>query len=278
MFLRLFATNSGGGSSTVFVERLEERRLLSVGHHDVPHVYAPHSTVRGETLGEYSAQWWQWALSFQTATSPLFDLTGAQAGKGDVGKVFFLAGLVTPTPGPGGVFGATRNITLPTGTPVFFPLINTEADPVGVDPTPSAADVIALAKSQIDGVNALHATLDGRPISDLFSRREVSPGAFSYTLPATDNIYQFFGLDITGTISPAASDGYWVMLKPLNKGHHVLNFGGENAPIDFKLDLTYNIDVVPKGHFQKDGPPSAAFCSHKKIYGCDSSHLADVLN
>jgi hypothetical protein len=80
-------------------------------------------------------------------------------------------------------------------------------------------------------------------MNDLFSYRAISPRAFDYTLPPTDNVYQFFGLDVSGRIYPAVSDGYWLMLAPLSVGHHDVNFGGSAG--EMTLDITYHITVVP---------------------------------
>ena len=234
-------------SSNAFarVEPLEQRMMMSAAPADSPPVYAPHSTVRGETLAQWSADWWKWAYSMPVSQNALFDTTGAQAFRGDVGKAFFLAGVID-------VSGtATRNIELPSGTPVFFPVVNFEIDNAGIPPTTfSTQELRDQAAAFINGVNELHASVDGQAIPGLFSRREISP-VFSYTLPANDNIAQFFGVNISGPVSGAVADGYYVMLKPLSPGQHTVNFGGANPSAGFSLDITYNIDVVPKGQYEK---------------------------
>jgi hypothetical protein len=75
------------------------------------------STVEGKTLGEWSAEWWQWALSYPSANNPLLDTTGSSASLGDVGSVFFLAGTFSPTP-------VTRTFAVPGNKFIFFPLLN----------------------------------------------------------------------------------------------------------------------------------------------------------
>lgn len=92
--------------------------------------------------------------------------------------------------------------------------------------------------------------MDGQAIPDLFSHREISP-VFDYTLPPANNIAQFFGINVSGPVSGAIADGYYVMLKPLQQGEHVINFGGTNPTAGFSLDVTYNIDVVPKGQYDQ---------------------------
>jgi hypothetical protein len=71
---------------------------------------------------------------------------------------------------------------------------------------------------------------------------------FSYTLPKVKqgdlNLYQYFGLDITGRVDGTISDGYWVYLPPLsNKMSHVLQFGGSEPTVPFTLTITYLINV-----------------------------------
>ena len=48
-----------------------------------------------------------------------------------------------------------------------------------------------------------------------------------------------------GIYAPAMTDGYWVMLAPLSPGQHTLEFGGTvGSPVNFTLDITYNLTVV----------------------------------
>src|ERR1700720_2094246 len=56
-------------------------------------VVRPHGVVAEKTLGEWSALWWKWAFAFPVNDNPLLDTSGAKSRFGDVGEVFFLAGL-----------------------------------------------------------------------------------------------------------------------------------------------------------------------------------------
>ena len=40
-------------------------------------------------------------------------------------------------------------------------------------------------------------------------------------------------------------DGFYVMLKPLEVGHHTLRFRGQIPAVGFAVDVTYHLDVVP---------------------------------
>src|SRR5215471_20418905 len=70
-----------------------------------------------QSLGQLSAEWWQWALSVPTPVNPQTDTTGQNAVVGQRGSVWFLAG----------VFGggtATRACSVPQGTALLVPVIN----------------------------------------------------------------------------------------------------------------------------------------------------------
>lgn len=216
-----------------------------------PRIYAPHSTVRGNTLAEWSAEWWKWAFSQPVDDSALFDQTGELARNGDVGDVFFLAGVVNDS---GTVH---RTITVPSGTPIFFPVLNNECSTIEGNGT-TEAELLACNDFFIGLASDLHASVDGNPVPNLTAHRETS-GAFGFTLPE-NNFLQFFGVDApAGFHESSVADGYWVMLKPLSKGYHEINFGGTfGAPVNFTLDISYDVQVVPKGKYRKENPPAAS--------------------
>jgi hypothetical protein len=215
-------------------------------------VYAPHAKARGGTMAEWSAAWWKWALGKRVSKSPLFDETGANADVGNKGKVYFLAGVVN-TSGK-----VERTVTMPAGTPIFFPVVSTSADNSGVPPThKSVKRLRSEAAASVDSTTNVYATVDGLAVQDVQAHRERSP-VFSYTLPATGNISQHFGVDVSGRVGGAVSDGYWVMLKPLSPGQHTVRFGGTFQNTGFKLDVTYHVTVEPKGVAVTGGSSAAS--------------------
>jgi hypothetical protein len=214
-------------------------------------VMPPHSVVAGKTLQEWSAIWWKWLQAIPASDNPLLDMHGSKSKFGDVGPVFFLAGLFN-TPGT-----VTRSVTIPANKFIFFPLENAWVDNVGngcavPTLTPCAGrltiDQLFTQLAGILQVTALHASIDGRPVSDLFEHRETAP-AFSYTVQATDNLLEavlgYFGADSVGTVFPAVADGYYLMLNPLPVGQHTINFGGTLSGSG-SLDVTYQVTVTPK--------------------------------
>src|SRR4051812_5615612 len=69
------------------VEAMERRQMLSAAI-----AYGPHDTIRGETMPQWAADWWKsvlqtpvYAADGKTVINPAFDLTGAQAFRGDEG-------------------------------------------------------------------------------------------------------------------------------------------------------------------------------------------------
>jgi hypothetical protein len=138
---------------------------------------------------------------------------------------------------------AERTITVPAGKDLFFPVINNESDNVVVPPTNySAPQLRSLCAAIVDTTTEVHASLNGVSLKDQIVR--VKSPTFSYVLPAQDNIYQFFGIDVSGRIKPAVSDGYWLYIPALSPGKYDLNFGGTfGPPNNFSLDITYHITV-----------------------------------
>jgi hypothetical protein len=219
--------------------RLDESSAQITGASN-PGVAPPNSKPRGISYSEWSVRWWQWAYGLPVTDHPLFDETGVNAARGQSGQVWFL----------GGVFNvsgtATREITVPSGKALFFPIINFEADNFWppIDPPLDAAGLAALAASFMDGATDLAAELDGRSITNLTAYRTKSK-PFSVTLPA-GNIPDFFGFPTpAGNYAPLVGDGFYLFLNPLSVGDHRLHFHGSLPDFNFELDITYLIHVKP---------------------------------
>jgi hypothetical protein len=208
------------------------------GQNPNPRVAPVHSHTHGKTYGEWAAAWWQYVYSIPVSDNPLFDETGANAGVGQSGSVFFLVGVIN-------VSGtANRTITVPPGKALFFPVLNFENDNLCPpnDPPLSVEELRAGAKALMDAATDLSCQVDGVPIRDLTSYRVQGP-VFSVTFP-DDNIFQFFGCDVpTGTYSPFVNDGFYLMLEPLPAGPHTIHFHGSIPDASFTLDITYHITV-----------------------------------
>jgi hypothetical protein len=195
---------------------------------------------RDPNPAQLTAVWWQWILSIPASDNPGFDDTGANAlvnqpyaGRG----LIFLCGSFTSS-------DATRAVTVPAGTAFFFPVVNSENDEIFYDRPVSVRRLRADAKATVDATYDRHAALNG---TDLTQVRLTSP-VFAYHLPAEGNIYQALGVDVSGTIGPAVSDGYWCYIPPLAAGSYTLTFGAtipSSTPAQppFTFNITYEITV-----------------------------------
>lgn len=187
-------------------------------------------------FGPWTAEWWIWVYSLPVSNNPLFDETGDLADTDQPNpKAFYLVGVINESN------TAERSITINRRTPLFGPIINYQNDNVFNGDNPlSVPELRAQAAEIVDG-ETYFLELDGCPRPDLAYR--VKSPVFAYYLPATDNIYQYFGTNIAGWVYPAVSDGYWFYIPPLPRGQHTLRFGGANADNSFSLEIVYHITV-----------------------------------
>jgi hypothetical protein len=218
------------------------------GNRNVSPVQAdPH----GASYADWSARQWQWVFSLPTDHHPLFDTADISAGQS--GHVWFLGGTFTLVGGtPGVTMGlADRTGTIPTGTWLFFPLVDAEDSAIEEGGNADESVLRAVAKANADAVDpdSLFCEIDGVPLADLGDLRVQSPVYTVGPLP-DNNILEYFGvLAPAGVSSPAVSDGYFVMLPPLSAGEHTIHFGGRAVFADesvFIEDITYHLTVGGK--------------------------------
>jgi hypothetical protein len=221
---------------------------------------------RNLTLEKLTAVHWQWIMSSQVATSAVFDDSGVDAfsnqpyftAPGGSGQLLFLGGTFSVNQlETGDVLGqVTRTVSFKQGTSLFFPLLDGEWDNVLQSPHlggkvlggPLGVTALkALVAASPDIATGLFCTLNGHNVP--YARLQSAP--FSYRLPGTDNLLQNSGLDVSGTVAPAVSDGFFTFLpgSALPAGTYELRFGG-GFPFDadghmFVEDITYKITVTP---------------------------------
>jgi hypothetical protein len=195
-----------------------------------PGILPPNSHAFGTTYNELAGDWYNWLVQFPLSTSPVLEDGDVDCSRGQSGKVWFLAGN----------FGGTteRTCTIPPGKAIFFPLINilfwTPEDGATED------DIRDLANAAIDPTSVLEATIDGKPLQDLFDyRAESPPGGFALDFGPLLADLGYTGPDPR---DPAVADGYWLLLAPLSAGGHTITFQSEIDGV-FELDVTYHITV-----------------------------------
>lgn len=224
-----------------------------------PGVLPVNAHAFGTIYSELALRWAQWYIETPSSVNPVFDETGENAAEGQSGKVWFLAG-------NSGYHATTREVTVPKGKALFFPIINYVGWALADGETEE--EVRATANFFMDPglISVLECTVDGVALQDLYSYRVESPvGSFG----PNDMAYGY--PDATPPIPDAydggeilLADGYWLLLAPLPEGDHVVQFravlGPEEAPW-FWLDVTYNLTIVKPHHGRC---PHHGKCHHRR--------------
>ncbi len=189
--------------------------------------YSAKGKVFGRKTADWVADWWQWTLSLPITSNPLTNESGTFTGVGQHGRVWFFTWFSDPSSQTRPV-SLTRSAEVPAGRALLFPLMTTFNIAGDLD--------LAQWVSGID-VPSLVFELDGAPLTDIAKRRVTTR---TFEIPIVPN-----GLiaGTEGTVRPSiASDGYWVMLKPLTTGNHTVHIKSNRNGTTF--DVTYNLTVV----------------------------------
>ena len=186
--------------------------------------------------GNLAAAWQQYVFSIPVPANPTFDTTGVNALVGQSGPLYFLCGAPTTD-------AITRNVRLPLGKFLFFPLVTVECSTVESFPFfgSNFAELLACATSFFNPSDQLSCTIDGVDVRRLKSYRAASP-LYPFTMPPQNNILGLPG--VTGGFS--VTDGYWLLLEPLAPGNHVIHFTAlitQGLGAGFSQNITYNLTV-----------------------------------
>lgn len=230
---------------------------LADGPTHKPGILPPGSNPYGHSYGEWTARWWQWALSIPADRNPLTDPTGEFFGEGQSGQVWFR-----------GTFGSSgeRTSTMPAGKALFMPVYNWifgagvfDCDPTVPGVPCDVPTLRAAAAFNTEVAEVLDVTIDGEPVQNVRAYRATSPEPFSVTYP--DN--SVIGV-AAGTYAPNVTDGYWLMLAPLSKGSHIIRVhvvapGTIFGTLEFTsvthltvVDAIYQADFEPNEGFVAD--------------------------
>ena len=229
-----------------------------------------------DAYAQLSAEWWRWAFDDFNFTA-VNDLTGESCdlNQPDSG-IWFLAGTF-------GVEDVVRTCTIPANRQLFFPLLNSAVGgpfpdqatiPTG---TLTISDLRDFASGGIvPGSSAeppleitLDGSIDGIPLRRLVRRAnlgnfanesELRRGSLFnlrtqsevFSLPGYEEIVEIPLVigddpDIPFPVPNVfAGDGYYVLVKPLSPGQHVIEFSATRtgAGDDFALSVTYLLTVL----------------------------------
>jgi hypothetical protein len=206
-----------------------------------PKVITPDSVAYGRTYGEWSAAWWQWALSIPASQHPLFDTADCSVGQS--GPVWFLGGKFCANGANCSYTGVVRSCSVPAGRALYIPVLNAENSSLELNDPKAQIDDIRLGNAQAMDGSTNEFDIDGKQIRNLQQDFRVQSTVFVYTIP-DDNVWTKIGEGnfAGGAYFPAMDDGVYVMLAPLRAGPHQIHFHGTIST--FVLDVTYNLTVA----------------------------------
>jgi hypothetical protein len=189
-----------------------------------------HGKVAGQTISEWTEDWYTWAFQSPTAVSPF---TPGSAGDGsggfDAGRMFFIGGFDT-SHGP-------LNVTVPFNEPILVPLLNF------ADTLDTKAVENGLISDFTKGASGLFATLDGKALphlqadlvkTDFFSAGPTLAGSWANDL----------GVPVGTTLTPSKGAGFWIVIEGLSKGTHTLEFGGHSASTSTMINTHDILHIV----------------------------------
>ena len=194
----------------------------------------PDARVAGKSASEWSAAWWQWAFAQPDGLRAYQDPTGAACTQGQQGAVWFLAGT-------SGSDAVKRRCAVPKGKYLFFPVINmVNFSPRGAHLP--CAEVQAGAAANNDHLQHAIVKLDGVVVPDVARFRARTEKCFDLFARARY-------IEDSSIYTPAASDGYWLMVEPPSPGHHRLsvraNYANPHTAYGEMIQyFDYDIDVV----------------------------------
>ena len=201
-------------------------------------VMPANSKPYGKSYAEWSAALWKWGLEYPLTGHPYIDDPAFDFSARQSGPVWFVAA-------PEGI--VTRTVSMPAGKALFLTMRNVEVSSLEAPPFFGATEAEQRegAKFWADHIVDVFCVIDGKPVANAAAYRFSSP-QFAFNAPTP----WIFGA--TGGTGTAVGDGYYLMLAPLAKGKHTIQFGGTfhfdagelaEDPIDLPLEMTLELTV-----------------------------------
>lgn len=223
------------------------------GRQDVlDYIVSSDRIVFSKAFSEWDAEWQQWAYSIPVSKHPLFD--NGNCTEGQSGMVWFLGGkFCTNTDPMCGQYKVQRSCTVPRGKYLYFPVDNGEdsalEESVAEHPGDISYQQIAKMRQGWDPwatrPTSEYAAIDGVVVPHL-ERFNVQSTVFGFTIPEDNYLKVLYGMPDAfpaGWYAPAVDYGRYIMLAPLPRGKHTIQFGANWSGWGF--DVTYFI-TVPK--------------------------------
>ena len=190
--------------------------------------------VHGFLQSTYVNMWWQWAVSMPKEDSPVKDTVGTKCGVNQAGPVWFLAGGY-------GTSRIRRKCSVPADKYIFFPVINMLNFPRDERSIPTCESVKRGASINNQYLVSFKVIVDDQKFLNPVFYRQTSEKCFDLAArkPNTGEYPRAY---------PSATDGYWIMLRPLSAGNHNISFYAEynnpGSPYGRSVqDIGYELNV-----------------------------------
>jgi hypothetical protein len=198
---------------------------LSFAEASAPRLFPTTSEPFGTGYSEWTALWWQWALSGAEVTS-----TDDNCFTGEHGRVTFVDA-------PELSEGAAASCLIANGSALLLPIISGECDFMSDPALRTESELAKCATTGIEGAT-MSATVDGTGVENIQNLWVKSP-LFNLTIPAE-------GGDPGGT-TKAVAVGYYIFLEPLPVGEHEVQVSA--SILDNPVDGTYGYAFEKKFKF-----------------------------
>jgi len=175
-------------------------------------VFPPSSRPYGKDYGEWSEEWIKWAFSIPKEYNPASDESGRNCAQNQKGPVWFLAG----------TFGGSvkRKCMIPVGKAILFPIVAKECSFAEDKDLKTESELSARTIEAMNHVTFMEVVIDNVHLQHLDDYRAHSR-IFNLTFPEC-NVY-----GVEGGTTRSVTDGYWILLKPLQIGKHEIYFAAE---------------------------------------------------
>jgi hypothetical protein len=202
--------------------------------------FAPNAHPYGRSYGEWAAAFWQYAFARPVEGHPFLDTPEYDFAAGQSGKVWFWSAPDTAADGS----PLVREVSIPKGAALFLTIRDVDVSSLEDPPFFGATEDEQRAGADFfaDHIVDVSVAIDGQPVEDVAAYRFSTP-QFTFEAPTP----WIFGA--TGGPGTAVGDGYFMMIKPLPVGRHVIEYSGtfHFDPGELGEDQTDPLDLPHSG-------------------------------
>ena len=207
-------------------------------------VFDADSLPYGLSYGKWTVRWWKWAMSIPLDRNPILDMTGFCAGQKQTGPVWFLTG-VWATEDKKFPY---RKCSIPSKVSVLFPVLNCEMNRLEYPELNSNQALLDRISYDMNSIVKMECSIDGESIKP---ERIVSDPQF-FPMKLRNDLTE----NKKGGPTMVTSDGYWVFLKSLSLGDHIISFDASCQFGKLSAGATYKLSVTPKNKLNSNNTMS----------------------